>query len=1162
MKKSKFLQNSKDMLSRSFNPAKCKTSLRLAGSRLKLLRNKKEVQVKQMKREIAQLLESGQDRTARIRVEHVIREEKMMAAYDLLEIYCELIVARLPIIESQKNCPIDLKEAIASVVFAAPRCGDVPELLDVRKHFTAKYGKDFTTAAIELRPQCGVGRMLVEKLSATAPDGQTKIKILSAIAEEHNVKWDLNSFEEKDSIPPNDLLSGPSSFGKESELYAEPPHFEAAQVQAPPSNNNMHSSPLNFSQQDARTSVRAEKLVSAQTSGVSTTFQPEARPPALGNGRAQGDSNTSPRDRHRWNMEFKDATSAAQAAAESAERASIAARAAAELSSHGRILRQYSTESRMSDVDILKDEGPETHLNSNFSCKIFSEASVDRSSSERTRLQNEQIDGIKPNDLKTATKFEEDGGGGGSQEFSQSASLKSKASADDDYLDHGVPVVDEYSRKNSFKEVSEDEMSMKKQSFSETANDWPEKAESLREERIGKQHSVSSSCSQSSISDDVNVFSNSEYQKFENDAGKDPFVGIGKRDIYGEAPQTSSHESAAVVFDKSDSDIDDHGFDKGPTYDEQDLEFHLSSLGQKSPERLSINTDSWSPRSSSSKIVKSTPPLFFTREKSSPDFSENMTLRDDSELDNYAPVTFDDSDGPTSESDEDMNTRHNKVDDSRDLLHKQNESGQSVGSQFRDKTRQSVGSPFKDEEYSVFDSKTLSHSSDDELNSSEEMHWERNRVNIFDADSPEKLSLVKPSAEQPPLGPKESQMESKKIGNEFSPESGERLNFEKLTGGFRHKGHNHLPFLKNRLDVSSSVKKEAETTATITRSTTPPPPVERPEIGTMLDHKKSPRTPDLHYESDSDSSEEEKSLQKSSGHKQALSAVKEVKTKSSLGVSNSIFGSDSSDLDEDSPKESLTRKSHLRSGISRRTKALPSSSGMNSYSKMRLKSEALDSDAGMDRKPTTSYNSETPKKSESPRRNSDKWENYEQPISAGVASMPAKSNFWGPPEQPNSGKATSVNKESKIWVRSEAHDSDANLGRKPSTSYSPVTQQQESQSLRRNSSQLGNSEQPTPAKVASKPPKSSLWGTPEKSNSGKATSTTMQESKISQKSPAVEEPSSPQQKSEVPIGNENPNTASNKTSSNKDDGTKKASHVHPKLPDYDALIQSLRMNRS
>ncbi|KAK4592408.1 hypothetical protein RGQ29_016804 [Quercus rubra] len=36
-------------------------------------------------------------------VEHVVREEKTIAAFELIEIYCELIAARLPIIESQKN---------------------------------------------------------------------------------------------------------------------------------------------------------------------------------------------------------------------------------------------------------------------------------------------------------------------------------------------------------------------------------------------------------------------------------------------------------------------------------------------------------------------------------------------------------------------------------------------------------------------------------------------------------------------------------------------------------------------------------------------------------------------------------------------------------------------------------------------------------------------------------------------------------------------------------------------------------------------------------------------------------------------------------------------------------------------------------------------------
>ncbi|KAF5755878.1 putative vacuolar protein sorting-associated protein Ist1 [Helianthus annuus] len=105
------------------------------------MKNKKGVQINQMKRELAQLLETGQERTDRIRVEHVIREEKMVATYDLIEIYCEFIVGRLPIIESQKTCPVDLKEAVTSVICAAPRCSDISEFYDVRKQFTANMEK-------------------------------------------------------------------------------------------------------------------------------------------------------------------------------------------------------------------------------------------------------------------------------------------------------------------------------------------------------------------------------------------------------------------------------------------------------------------------------------------------------------------------------------------------------------------------------------------------------------------------------------------------------------------------------------------------------------------------------------------------------------------------------------------------------------------------------------------------------------------------------------------------------------------------------------------------------------------------------------------------------------------------------------------------------------
>lgn len=57
-----------------------------------------------------------------------------------------------------------------------------------------------------LSPLSAYTFQVVEKLSAVAPDVQTKSKVLNAIAEEHNIKWDSKSFEEKESKPAEDLL--------------------------------------------------------------------------------------------------------------------------------------------------------------------------------------------------------------------------------------------------------------------------------------------------------------------------------------------------------------------------------------------------------------------------------------------------------------------------------------------------------------------------------------------------------------------------------------------------------------------------------------------------------------------------------------------------------------------------------------------------------------------------------------------------------------------------------------------------------------------------------------------------------------------------------------------------------------------------------------------
>lgn len=49
-----------------------KTLLKLTIPRIKLLRNRRDIQIKQMRREIAKLLETGQEATARIRVRNTL----------------------------------------------------------------------------------------------------------------------------------------------------------------------------------------------------------------------------------------------------------------------------------------------------------------------------------------------------------------------------------------------------------------------------------------------------------------------------------------------------------------------------------------------------------------------------------------------------------------------------------------------------------------------------------------------------------------------------------------------------------------------------------------------------------------------------------------------------------------------------------------------------------------------------------------------------------------------------------------------------------------------------------------------------------------------------------------------------------------------------------
>ncbi|XP_059284388.1 uncharacterized protein LOC132037787 [Lycium ferocissimum] len=1133
MKKSSFLRSSKEMLTKSFNSTKCKMSLKLASSRLKLLKNKKEAQVKQMKRELAQLLDSGQDRTARIRVEHVVREEKMMAAYDLIEIYCELIVARLPIIESQKTCPIDLKEAITSVVFASPRCGDIPELADVRKHLTAKYGKEFISAAVELRPNCGVSRMLVEKLSAKAPDGQAKMKILGAIAEEHGVKWDPTSVEEAESVPPNDLLNGSGSLEK----AGDPPHFEASDVGTPHDHGKRRNASSNFPEQNARSSLGTQSFGSAHGGGSGVTPSSNCHHGVSPSGSRDekseagqsfpGDGNFSA-GRQNWNMEFKDATSAAQAAAESAERASLAARAAAELS---RVTRQYSSESQRSEVQSSGGGGPgmyDTSIHEHFPKDSATSSLPDRN----PRLQNERIDILPHENLARETRqFHDDNhgtlGGAGSgnhgtssihEHFPKDSVISPSPDRTSrfqhertDGLQHdnlaratrhhngshgtsnrpgsqvSVGATGSINNDNPFASPGEGDKNMQKRLSKEDSRE-----KMIMRKSSGRTESESTNSFKNESIEDFNYFGEEATTKDPKNNSSGSYLstsGFGENihhsshQIYGydyqghvpsETVNKSSHDSASVAFDDSGSEDDVHiKFDSDPIYDDQQAKLYFPSPERKSPTYNSAIKNSWSFDSDKSPEKSPLSSEVFV-ERHSPRLYESLAASGDNSRPKNVVPTFDDSDGTNSESDVEM--VRPPIGKSKDI---QNVSYEHAG--YHDSPRSSYT-----ENVSGSDGKKWSHSlSDKTVSNDVQRHGKTDKSDSITFSSEDEAEHTKPQDGKdtssapalPGTQTDDSSLASSASGFE------KEFTFGKLTGGLKHKGHIPPPYLRSQLNnTSTSVERAKES------------PVVRPQAVAPL--KSSVVLDDTHSTSDTDSSDEEFSQEASSYSRRtyAQKTGSEFNTNyAGLRGSPTYFDSDSSDSDAGPKKQSLAGRSQLGSGFSRRTKASSSRLDTNSSPKFKISSEAaVNSGSGVDRKPTRrSFGAKT----------------QEPP-------KPVMNSFAADTQEPQ--------RQTRNFYSSESHES------------------------------------PSDKRMSSEQP-----------SAGPAVSRHIAQPKITsdegrRKSTRMEQPASSAQMSAASGSSNAPKApASIGDKISREDSMKKASHVHPKLPDYDDIaskLASLRTN--
>ena len=71
-------------------------------TRLKLMEKKKTEMAVKARKEISEYIAAGKEDRARIRVEHIIREDYLVEAMEIIEMYCDLLLARIGLIQSTK----------------------------------------------------------------------------------------------------------------------------------------------------------------------------------------------------------------------------------------------------------------------------------------------------------------------------------------------------------------------------------------------------------------------------------------------------------------------------------------------------------------------------------------------------------------------------------------------------------------------------------------------------------------------------------------------------------------------------------------------------------------------------------------------------------------------------------------------------------------------------------------------------------------------------------------------------------------------------------------------------------------------------------------------------------------------------------------------------
>lgn len=190
-----------------------------------MVQKRDEALAKTQRRAMATLLEQGKIDSARIRVENIIRSDVTTELHEILELYCELLLARAGLLDASSaaavgpgagagpvGCDPGLEEAVKSIIYAAPRT-EIKELTTVRTLLAERFGKEFVLQAME-NEGGGVSERVVKKLSVTPPREELVQGYLEEIAKAYGVDWPPGRREREKLGEAPEFVDGEESDGE------------------------------------------------------------------------------------------------------------------------------------------------------------------------------------------------------------------------------------------------------------------------------------------------------------------------------------------------------------------------------------------------------------------------------------------------------------------------------------------------------------------------------------------------------------------------------------------------------------------------------------------------------------------------------------------------------------------------------------------------------------------------------------------------------------------------------------------------------------------------------------------------------------------------------------------------------------------------------------